>query len=197
MTRSTLSTLNRAQATAKTLRIAELVELNFPSGSIRITTAAMNVSYNGNTYASTPVLLGHEPFIEPSILKASRTILHLSGLDSGLLSKLLTDNYHYSLVNVWIGFFDQNWVLVDAPYQIADSLIMSSGQIQMNPQAGVIDLACEGYEIFGDRDAAALATPQAQRLRYAGDSGMDRCKTILSGEVKWGGVLSRVSDPGG
>lgn len=191
MTRSTLAAANRAEAIAPVVRVAEMAELQFPGGTIRCTTAEMDVTWGGNTFSGNARLIDSGAVGEASDLKARRVAMRLSGLDSTLITRILTDAYNFSAVNIWLGFFDENWQLVADPHEIAPDLLMSGISISLEAGSGTIELSAEYFDIFAQRDSAVLATPASQRLRYPGDSGMDDVARVATQEIVWGGEFGQ------
>lgn len=187
MTRSTLDAANRTEATAAVVRVAEFAEFAFPGGTIRCTTADRDITFGGNTYSGNAALIDAGVIGESADLKARRLAIRLSGLDSALISRILTDDYHYAAVNVWLGFFDDEGQLVADPHVLAEDLLMSGATLTLDTGSGDIELSAEYFDIFAQRDSAALCTPQSQKLRYAGDTGMDRVARLVTQEVVWGG----------
>lgn len=194
MTRTPLGAANQAEVVKPVVRIAEFCELAFPGGTIRVTTADRDITWGGFNYVANPGLMDYGRISESSGLKSQPTSLRFSGLDSGLITRILTDNYHYARAQGYIGFFDENWALVGNPYPLVEELLMSSASVTLDSGTGVVEISCDGWELFGQRDSAVLATPESQRLRYAGDTGQDKIAFILTQNIEWGGIQTRVGD---
>ena len=187
MTRSTLGTANATEAAAPVARVCELAELVFPGGTIYCTTASVDVPWAGKVFKANARLVDAGGVSEAADLKARRIAMRLSGLDQTLITRILTDEYQFSEVNIWLGLFDENWNLVADPHEIAPNLLMSGISIMLEVGSGEIELSAEYFDIFAQRDSAALATPASQRLRYSDDTGMDKVARIMTQEIFWGG----------
>lgn len=187
MTRSTLAAANATEAAKSVARVCEMAELVFPGGTIHCTTASVDVPWNGKLFKANARLVDSGAVGESSDLKARRIAVRLSGLDSALVERILTDEYQFSEVNIWLGFFDETWRLVWEPHEIAPDLLMSGISIALDTGSGEIELSAEYFDIFAQRDSAALATPASQRLRYSTDTGMDKVARIMTQEIFWGG----------
>lgn len=192
MTRSTLVTANRTEIGKSAARVAEFAEFDFPGGTIRVTTADRDVPWGGYTWVAQALLKDYGAISEASDLKARRTSLKLSGIDSNLLARIMADAYQFANVQVYLGFFDANWKLVADPYPMGDGLLMSNCILTLDAKTGEVELSAETWDIFNQRDSAVLATPESQRLRYSTDTGMDRVAWIATLDVEWGGGTSRV-----
>lgn len=196
MTRSTLVTANRNEVSKNTVRSVVFFEFVFPSATLRYCTADRDITWGGNTYTHTPILGSVEGVAEHSDLKARRVSFDLSGLDETILGKILQDAFHYSTVKLYWGFCNEAWRLVADPYQLSDELIMSDAPISIDESSGKVELSAETWDIFGERDSAVLATPETQRLRYAGDTGMDKVAALMTQQVEWGGRNTHISELG-
>ena len=188
MTRSSLAALNRAEAIAPVARVVALLDIAFPSGTLYATSSERAITYNGNRYLPSGVFTEATGISEKIDLKASRVSIKMSGLDSGLITKLMNDAYHFAETNLYLGFLDENWKLVADPYPIGDSLLMSGAIITLDSQSGAVEISAETLDILNARSSAQLATPESQKLRYSGDTGMDDVRAIMEMELEWGGV---------
>jgi hypothetical protein len=188
VTRATLIAANRTEVGKTQLRRAEFAEFQFPSGTIRITTADRNITWGGFTWLANAGMAKSGNVIEAADLKARRTTFSLSGLDSAMVTRILADNFSFATVKAYIGFFDDTWTLVGTPYTFGDSLLMSGANLQLDQSTGVVELSCETWAVMSQRDSAVLATPQSQKLRYPGDTGQDRMAYIFAQVVIWGGA---------
>lgn len=190
MTRSTLVTANREQTSGATVRPVGFLRLAFPSGTMYLNDSDRSITWGGNTFvASTPIVEVGD-VAELVTLKANRVSLKLAAT-SELLTKVFTDRYQFAEAAVWEGYCDEDWQLVADPYLLVDGLLMSVAVVTLDRGVQALELQCEGWEVFGLRDAAALATAQAQRQRYPGDTGLDRVISITTEEIEWGGVFQR------
>ncbi len=198
MTRSTLSSANRAEVYKAAVRIVEFVELAFPGGTIRVTTATRDIAWGGYTWIANALLLDYSGLREHAEQKGHRAALRLSGIDATLQTRIFTDSYHYARVQMWQGFLNESWVLVDTPYPLTDELLMSNCTLSVEMGKAEIELSAETWELFGQQDSAVLVTPENQRLRYTGDTGMDKVAHIMTLAIEWGGSTERVGgDRGG
>lgn len=197
MTRPTFGTANRAEVAKAVVRTELFSEFAFPGGTIRVTTADRNITWGGYTWVAQGLLRDVGTSSERSDLKSVRSSMILSGLDSTLLARIAGNDYHGARVQQYIGFFDENWKLVADPYAFGDELLMSNCVLKIAEGEGSIELSAETWDIFNQRDSAVLATPESQRMRYAGDAGMDRATFIATMDIEWGGGKQRVGLPTG
>lgn len=188
MTRATLSAANRTEIAKNAQRRADFMELRFPSLTVRSTTADRNVTWGGFNWLADARFVQAAGYAEKSDLKARRTSLLLAGTDAALVTAIMNDKLTFSEVDLYVGFFNENWTLVDTPHAMAKNLLMSAPKLKLGAGTAQIELSLESWSIFSTRDAAVLATPETQRQRYAGDTGMDRIAAIMTKESVWGGA---------
>lgn len=188
MTRSNLSTANATEAAANSVRAAVLLDVAFPSGTLYATSCERPIVYNGTRYNPSGAFGSASGNAESTDLKARRISISLSGIDASLRTKLLDDAFHFAEVNLYLALCDENWKPVADPYPIGDSLLMSGAIITLDQGSGAVEISAETLDIFNARSSAALATPESQKLRYSGDTGMDDVRAIAEMEVEWGGA---------
>jgi len=196
MTRSTMSAGNRAEVGKAAIRLAEFIELRFPSGTVRSTTADRNVVWGGFTWLADARYVKAAGMAEKADLKARRTSIVLAGTDAALVNKIMTDKINFAEADLYVGVFDKNWVLVADPHPLAKNLLMSAPRLRLEEGKAEIEISAESWTLLAGRDSVVLATPQTQRLRYPGDTGQDKVAAIMTSEIEWGGVFTRGSAAG-
>ncbi|MGH8630845.1 MAG: hypothetical protein ACREU7_08795 [Burkholderiales bacterium] len=194
MTRATLVAANKAQAQAASLRMVYFVKVAFPSGTVYAATASRDFVWGGQTWLHRWIIGKVPEVTEKPDLKPYAAELVFSGLDTTLKSKILTDKYHFAEVSCWKGFCTEAWALVATPHQIAKR-VLSNCVLRMDGKTGTIAVSAQGPEVIWGRDAAQLATPESQRLRYPTDTGLDRVLDQGTKVIEWGGVLQRGGGP--
>lgn len=201
MTKSTLATANRAQAQAPAKRMVYLVKVAFPGGAIYASTGSRPYRWDGQAWAARWVISKLPEPVEQGDLKSHGLSLVFSGLDAQLVERILKDKYHFAEVSCWKGFCDNAWTLVTTPHRFAKGFLSNcavrvDGDEDGNISGG-ITITAESPEVFWARDAAQLATPESQRLRYAGDTGLDRILEQNTIVIEWGGRPLRGGGGGG
>lgn len=195
MTRSTLAAANREQTQAPARRMVYFVKVAFPGGTIYASTGSRSILWGGQKWSARWVLSKLPEPIEQGDLKSHGVSMVFAGLNATLLQRIQTDKYHFAEVACWKGFCDSAWKLVTTPHQVARQFLSNcalrvdgdeSGNV-----AGAITMTAEGPEVIWARDAAQLATPESQRLRYGTDTGLDRILEQTTIVIEWGGRLLR------
>lgn len=196
MTKSTLSSENRIEVLAPSRRMVYFVKVAFPSGTIYAVTASRSFEWGGAIWSAQWVIPGMPQITEKADLKPYQAELVFSGLNATLRTKILTDKYRNAGLECWKGFCNEAWKLVAAPHQIAKRRL-SQCVLRMDGKTGTITVIAHGPESKWKRDAVQLATPESQRLRYAGDTGLDRVLDQGTKVIEWGGQLLRGGQGGG
>lgn len=192
MSRSNLTAANRTEATAASLRMVAMLDIAFPSGTLYATSGDHALTFNGNTYSPTGVMVGDPQGLAETVdLSARRISVQMSGLDSSLITKLMGDAYNYATANLYVGFLNERGALVGDPYVVGNALRLSQCTVSLNQGTGAVEVSAETLEVLDARSSAQLATPESQHLRYPGDVGMDDVRAIMEMEVIWGGVYIR------
>lgn len=197
MTREAISSANRTAITAKSVRVAEFIELQFPEGTVRATMAARHIDWGGFTWLGDGKVLSVERLTENTDNKPRRSMLRLSAVDATIRSRLMVGKLDYSKCNIYLGLFDENWVLVDTPITLAKGMLMSFPRIRLAKNEQMAELSLESWNLLSQRDSPVLATPETQRIRFPGDRGLDRVSLIATQEFQWGGEYVYGGDPTG
>jgi hypothetical protein len=196
VSRSSLGSANKTQVQAPSLRLAYFVKVAFPSGTIYATTAARTYNWGAQDWTARWMVTKVPEITEKADLKPYQAELVFSGLDAALRTKILNDKYHNAEVGYWKGFLDASWKLVADPHQVAKRYL-SQCVLRLDGKTGTIAITAQGPEVKWARDAAQLATPESQRLRYDTDTGLDRVLDQGTKVIEWGGRLLRGGGGGG
>ncbi|WP_157091564.1 hypothetical protein [Methylobacterium nodulans] len=119
--------------------------------------------------------------------EAPQTQLTLSGVDPSLVAKAVTGPSEYKgrPVEIFIQFYDENWLPLDAPYSVyfgLMDLLKSSGT---GADKRVLTLICEGdFTMRGFPPFAHLSDRDQKRL-HPGDRGLEYVASTQSKSIKW------------
>lgn len=200
MTRSTLKPANREQAQAASRQMGYLLKVAFPSGTIYASTGSRDIPWDNQQWSARWIVAKTPEVIEQGDLKSHGISFAFAGLDPTLLSRILNDKYHFAEVSCWKAFFDKSWKLVTTPHKVTRAYLSNCALRVDGDENGVdagITMTAEGPEVIWARDAAQLATPESQRLRYPTDTGLDRILEQTTIVIEWGGRPLRGGAGGG
>lgn len=124
---------------------------------------------------------------EDTEINAAPVTLSLSGIPSTMLTSLLEDDYRNEAVNIYIGFFDQEWRLIAGLAPIFQGVI-DSASLTVGEGTAEITLVCENQlSYLIGRPIPIRYTDQEQRKRYSGDLFFSLLPAQFNVEIEWGG----------
>lgn len=88
--------------------VVQFVELHHSGGVIRMTTAPMDVDWDGETWTATGHLLSMSPVTESNDRKNQGMRVELSGVQTDIISAILNNNVRGRLFKMWTGHIDQD-----------------------------------------------------------------------------------------
>ena len=180
---------NQSAATAAHAEIVYFVELEFPSGTLRMHTGVGTVQWGAGSpipeWYGVGKLGGIAPIKEDTELRPNGLTLTLSGVDSDLITAAMTEDYHNQPVRVYIGFRDTSTFALTADPELAFSGVMDYMTISQGEQFGTITVHCESEFARWARPRTLLFTRESQQLLYDGDLGLDFVAIIQSRVVTW------------
>lgn len=184
----TLTADQQEQVDSPTPRIAYLVDIAFPSGTVYLCLAGRRVLANGKVYLPGTLLRSPSGMTETLDLTARRVTFECSGADDDFLEKVREDKWAGVAVNCWDALFDENWKLA-APLVPSGKFRLSEAPIERMGEGGiVVEFSAESRSLLYRRNRSALGTPESQRRRVTGDTGLDNVRAIAEQVVEWGGI---------
>jgi hypothetical protein len=189
---SRLSTLNSVAVALPHVPYALFVDLSFVSGNVRLTSYDQAFTFGGNTYTSLGTFAQMGDYPETVDLTSSSLTFTLSGVDSSLLSTVFTEKYHNRDAKVYVGWLDQNNVLVDTPFLLWEGFIDS---LQVHAEEGVssIALTCETRLLLLGKTAGWTYSDVHQKQFFTGDSFFNLVASLQNKILNWGAPGSTAS----
>lgn len=180
-----LSTLNAAAVANPHVPYALFADFNFVSGHVRLTSYDQNFTFGGNTYQSLGQMCNFGDYPETADLTASSLTFTLTGVDSGLMSTVLTEKYHNRDATLYIGWLDANNALVDTPYLMWEGF-MDSMSLHSDEEISSISLTCETRLLLLGKTAGWMYTDIHQKQFKTGDSFFNLVASLANKIVNWG-----------
>lgn len=178
------------------------VEFLLDSGPIRIWSGYGQVEYTGKTFYGAGELLAVSQIEETADLSAKGISVTVSGLDSSLIQKALSEPYQGRECNVYMILKDLSFLQQEnADYLLQESLgkivledgfmELFSGEIdvmtvQSSRDTCTINVTAESIMIRLERPAVLRFTDEDQRLRFPDDLGMKYIESMQDKEIVWG-----------
>lgn len=112
--------------------------------------------------------------------------LTLSGIDAGLISTALTENYYMRDVSIYLGLLDEDDTLIDTPTQIWSGFMDVMSVTAGAAGGDKIVLSAESELSRFDRSANLRYTDTMLKKRNASDKFFEFLKDIDGVKVLWG-----------
>lgn len=173
---------NQTEAAKARVRLAVLVDLDFPTGMVRAHDGVGPLTFGGNTYTGTGTFGGIDAVTEDLTGIARPVRLTLSGVDTSLISETMDEVYQNQTVTIYLGMIGDDGAFVADPETVwegrMDTMSIAVGS------SGEITLNCEPR--LRREPRVARYTNEDQQIAYSGDRFFDLLHTIPGYVGKWG-----------
>ena len=175
-----------AELTKANVKIALLVEFDFPAGFIRYWTGFGTLAWSGNNYTGQGNLLGASFADETEEVRATGAAFTLTGLrsDNVNLTEALTTEYQNRAAKAWLAFFNASDAIISDPVLIFEGR-MDNMEIEESGETTTITMRCENILVDLERARDRRYTPEDQKIDYPTDKGLDFVPTIQNRELRW------------
>ncbi len=165
-----------------------LAKLEFDGGDFRVWSGRGDLPYASEIYTGVGDL-GRISEVEEGIdQRAFGISLEISGIPPSNVSIALSEELQNRKAQVWLGFFDSNYVLV------ADPVLLFKGRMDtMDVKLGktaTIAVTAESRLIDWSRPRVRRYTDGDQRERFPGDKGFQFISDATDKEIVWGGNVA-------
>lgn len=169
---------------ASKLHAEIFVKMFFDSGTTFAWTGYGDKIWNGETYSGLGDLVSFGRIEESSIVKASGTVMILSGVKSSLISIALQEDYQGRRAEIYFAVLDPSENIIADPYQIFAGK-MDVMEIEDNGQEATISVSVENDLIDLFKARLRNYTPEDQKAHFPDDLGLDFIPFIQDAEVIW------------
>jgi hypothetical protein len=187
--------LSAAQQTAiagETLTPILFTKLDFSGGVVRLTTAPFSVSFDPDGDGVEEFLgvgdLGSISVIEETTEgKVRKAAITLSGVSSALISAAKTQRYRGRRASIWMGWMDDDNLLIGAPVPVMRRGVMDVMEIKRGAGTGSIKLTVLNRLVLWERgiDNPRWSNEDHQQ-QFPGDKFFEFMPAIVAGkEVAW------------
>lgn len=181
----TLPSALSAEFNADELKPFYAVELLFDSGDLRFWTGYGDITANSETWTGSGTVISFSSTNEATDLSANGMSLNFSGLDSSIISIMLSENYRGRLAKVYLGALGANNLPVSDLYQIFAGR-MDVMSLQENGETANITITIENVLIDLDRPRARKLTNEEQLKRFSGDDSLKNVASLQDRQIAWG-----------
>lgn len=176
---------NQAAAIAAHAEGVEFVDLDFPSGHLRLHTGSGTINWGGYDWLGVGQLGDIEQVREDAELRPNALRLTLSGVDAALVSAAMTEQYHGRSVSVYLGMINPDTGALIATPETRFRGVMDLLTVKLGRNEGSITVNCESDLARWERPRGLLNTHESQQLLYAGDRFFDMIPVIQSRVINW------------
>jgi hypothetical protein len=188
-----LSAGQLAATQSANLRPAFFVEAHFVSGPIYVWTGRGSIAWGGQTWLGVGTLGTISTIEEGASVDAKGINLTMSGIDSTLLTDVMTEFQVGLPVLVRLGLFDATLALIDDPV-ISWAGRMDQPTIDVDGQTCSISINCENRLVEMNVAVDRRYTNEDQQLDHPGDRGMEFVSSIQDVTIYWGRTPSNINN---
>ena len=182
MARSLTSSVKTELASDK-LNPVTLVYLGISTGS-RYTDHYKDISYDGNTYTASSLLLGVSDVSESSEVAVDSITVSFTGADQTIISLLLNNDYMDKEAEIYKGFLDESQALIADPFLLFKGRI-ESFSIQEDANSSQVAVSIASHWADFEKQKGRKTNTNSQELFFANDVGFDFAAQSVQG-IKWG-----------
>lgn len=176
---------NQSAAEAVHAELVHFVEMDLPSGYLRLHTRTGTLAIDGNNYTGIGQLGSISDVGEDAMLRPQGVTFTLSGVDAALITAARTEAYHGRTVTVYRGFLNVTTLALVATPEVAFRGIMDKMSIELGQGSGSITVSAEGELARWQRHSGLLYSSESQREIYPSDKGFDNVPIIQQRSVNW------------
>lgn len=183
MSRITTAGVDAAHAAANVPTLI-LVELDFPSGFVRVNNSAVNFEWSGHTWLGLAELGSIDGVTEHSDLQMTGVSLTLTGIPPEMISRVLGEQYQGRSCQVWQSPLSEAYQILANPVLIFSGR-MDSCDIAIGDTA-VVSLTAESRLTDWERPRVRRYTHEDQLAEYPGDKGLEFVPQMVEKTLVWG-----------
>lgn len=174
--------------------LAYLIEMAFTTGTIRLTSAPMDVSSGGYTWQGLGMLVDVSTLAQSEDPSGERFTLSLTAVNNAMLALTLgaVDTYRGRPARVYAQLFDEQWqpagaaVLCASGYMDKVQIPRRRSPPEGGDSVGRIEMLCSRAGMARARNSQGLRLTDAQQQqRYPGDTGLSRVQALLEAPSLW------------
>lgn len=190
---------NQTAAESEHVNIFRAVDIDLPSGHVRLWTGYGDLVIGGNAYTGAGKFARSSDPSERTGLDAARKTFGISGaeLSPGMIAESDIDNSKGRSVKEYVGFLGSAGQLVAEPEISWEGSI--DGIRRIDGAEPAIEINAEHRMIILDKSTGLRRTNEHQQQFFAGDTGYSQVNPSLVREISWGGLNygGGTSQPGG
>lgn len=176
--------ITAAASQEKVVRPLILAEMEFETGTVRVTDVPFNISWNRENFTGVGQLGGISAVEEGAELQSYAINLSLSGIPSELVSLALLDAYQGKDVRIYLALLDTEHRLIGDPMLLFRGR-MDTMDIELGETA-TITLTVQSRMADWERPRLRRYTDEDQRSKYPSDKGLEYVSQMAEKTIYWG-----------
>lgn len=181
----TLTAAFATAAAAALVRPVLLLQVTFPTDTLRLWTGIGSLSYGGNTYTGAGNLISVSPIEETNEIRAAGVQISLSGIPSGTIATALGTMDSGQSGSLHFGLMNASNALIADPV-LAFSGRLDTALIEESGDTCTVLVTFESRLIDLERPRERRYTDEDQQAEYAGDLGFQYIAGLQDRVLKWG-----------
>ncbi len=180
-------TLTTAAANALAAEIVPcllLVELDWPSGFVRVNNSAVTFSWAGSDWLGLANLGSLDAIAENADMEMSGVNLTLTGIPSAMISRVLGEHYQGRDCNIWMAPLSADYAVLADPVLVFPGRI-DTAIITLGATAS-IQISAENKMADWDRARVRRYTHEDQIAEYPADKGLEFVPQMVEKVLIWG-----------
>lgn len=180
---------NQAAAIAAHAEVITFVELDFPSGYVRVHSRTGTIAWGADSpipqWLGVGKLGSVDTVAEDAELRPNSVKLTLSGVDSSLVASAMSEAYHGRSVAIYDGFLNTTTLALVATPELRFRGMMDYMSVELGVGTATIVVNCESELARWERPRGLLYTSESQQLIYPGDKGFDMVPAMQNRTINW------------
>lgn len=160
------------------------VEMDFPSGFLRVNNSSQTFPWNGYDWLGVGMLGAVDPIVEASDMSANGVSFTISGVPQDNVAIALNQKYQGRACKVWRAFLDSSYAVIADPVGPFE-FRMDTMDIELGATA-TIRVTAESKFMDWERNSAARYTHEEQQRRDPTDLGLQFVPQMAEKQIKWG-----------
>lgn len=177
------------ELTAFRVRPVLFAEVEFASGFVRFWTGIGDIVWDSKTWTGAGNLLAISAAAETAEIRVNGIVVSLSGINSALLSSVLSQSRQSKPVRCWLGFLDADDNVIIDPYQFFKGKV-DVPSISAGAETSTVSIAAENELIELRRARPRRFTREDQIIDFPDDKGFNFVPFIQNWNGQWGSAQS-------
>jgi hypothetical protein len=161
-----------------------LVELDWPSGAVRVNNSAVTFTWNGHEWLGLAHLGSVDVISENASLEMSGVRMSLTGIPAEMISRVLGEHYQGRDCNIWMAPLDENYAVLADPVLVFPGR-MDTAVIELGESAS-IQITAENKMADWERARVRRYTHEDQIAEYPADKGLEFVPQMVEKVLNWG-----------